>query len=53
MSSKEKLKCRKVPCVLQFYVPNQQIQPEDYAHHMLLEVKMTSNLVISQHILLN
>ena len=32
--SKEKLKCRKFPFVLQFYVPNQQTQPEEYAHHM-------------------
>ena len=35
MSSKEKLKCQKIPFVLQFYVPNQQTQPEEYAHHML------------------
>ena len=35
MSSKEKLKCRKIPFVLQFYVPNEQTQPEEYAHHML------------------
>ena len=35
MSSKEKLKCRKVSYVLQSYVPNQLTQPEEYAHHML------------------
>ena len=35
MPSKEKLKCQKVPYVLQFYVPNQQTQPSEYAHHML------------------
>ena len=35
MLSKEKLKCRKIPFVLQFYVPNEQTQPEEYAHHML------------------
>ena len=35
MSSKEKLKCQKIPFVLQFYVPNEQTQLEEYAHHML------------------
>ena len=35
MSSKEKLECQKIPFLLQFYVPNQQTQPEEYAHHML------------------
>ena len=35
MSSKEKLKCRKVPHILQFYVPNQHTQPEEYSHYML------------------
>ena len=35
MSSKEKLKCGKILFVVQFYVPNQQTQPEEYAHHML------------------
>ena len=34
MSPKKKLKCRKVPYAFQFYVPNQQTQPEEYAHHM-------------------
>ena len=60
MSSREKLKCQKVPYVLQFYVPDQLTQPEEYAHHMLfmyysslLQVKMTSSLVIPQHMLIN
>ena len=34
MSFNEKLKCRKVPYVLQFYVPNQLTEPEEYPHHM-------------------
>ena len=36
MSSKEKVKCRKILFVLQFYIPNQQTQRGEYAHHMLL-----------------
>ena len=35
MSSKEKLKYHKIPFVLQFYIPNQQTEPEKYAHQML------------------
>ena len=35
MSSKEKLKYQKITFVLQFYIPNQQTQPEEYAHQML------------------
>ena len=35
MPSKEKLKCGKISFVLQFYVPNQQTQPEEYVHHIL------------------
>ena len=38
MSSKEKLKCHKGPYFLQFYVPNQQMQPEEYVHHMAFYV---------------
>ena len=56
LSSKEKLKCRKILFVLQFYVPNQQNQPGEYAHHMILmylERRMTENLVILQHIAIN
>ena len=30
----EKLKCRKIPYVLQYYVPNKETSPEEYAHHM-------------------
>ena len=29
MSSKEKLECQKISLLLQFYVPNQQTQPEN------------------------
>lgn len=36
MSSKEKLKCRKVPKVLRYYTPNQHKFPEKYAHHILM-----------------
>ena len=35
MISKESLKCRKVKCVLRYYVPNQHKYPEKYAHHLL------------------
>ena len=35
MSSEEKLKCRKVKCVLRYHVPNRHIHPEKYSHHML------------------
>ena len=31
MSSKEKLKCRKILFALQFYVPNHQTQPGEYS----------------------
>ena len=33
--SNEKMKCRKTPYVLQYYVPNKETKPEEYAHHML------------------
>ena len=35
MSSKEKLKCRKVPYVMQFYVSNRDMCHEEYTHHIL------------------
>ena len=35
MSGNEKLKCRKVPYVLKYHVPNQHTHPEEYAHHLL------------------
>ena len=35
MSSKEKLKCRKVKSVLRYHVPNRHKNPEKYAHHIL------------------
>ena len=35
MSSKEKLKCRKVKVVLRYHVPNRHKYPEKYAHHLL------------------
>ena len=35
MSSKEKLKCRKVKSVLRYHVPNKHKYPEKYAHHIL------------------
>ena len=35
MSSKEKLKCHKIPNVLQYYEPNRHVHPENYYHHML------------------
>ena len=34
MSSNEKLKCRKVPYVLKYHVPNKHTHPEKLAHHM-------------------
>ena len=33
--SNEKLRCRKIPYVFQYYVPNKETSPEEYAHHML------------------
>ena len=33
--SNEKMKCRKTPYVLQYYVPNKETKPEEYVHHML------------------
>ena len=35
MSSKEKLKCRKVKSVLRYHVPHKYKYPEKYAHHLL------------------
>ena len=35
MSTKEKLKCWKVSCVLKLYVPNQKTKPEQYTHYLL------------------
>ena len=35
MSSKQKLKCRKVKAVLRYHVPNRHKYPEEYAHHLL------------------
>ena len=35
MSANEKLKCRKIPYVLKYHVPNQHTHPEEYAHHLL------------------
>ena len=35
MSSKEKLKCRKVKAVLRYHVPNPHKYAERYAHHLL------------------
>ena len=35
MNSKEKLKCRQVKAVLQYYIPNRHKYPEKYAHHLL------------------
>ena len=29
------MKFRKTPYVLQYYVPNKETKPEEYAHHML------------------
>ena len=36
MSSKQKLKCRKRKSILRYHIPNQQKDPEKYAHHLLL-----------------
>ena len=36
MSSKEKMKCRKLPSVLQYFTPNKNRDYESYAHHLLL-----------------
>ena len=36
MSSKEKLKCRKIRHGLRYHTPNRHIQPEEYAHHLLM-----------------
>ena len=36
MTSKEKVKCRKVRAVLRFHVPSRNKYPERYAHHILL-----------------
>ena len=35
MSSKEKLKCRKIRSVLRYHVPNKHKFPEKYSHHLL------------------
>ena len=35
MSSKEKLKCRKIPLLLQYHVPSKEGYPDEHAHHML------------------
>ena len=35
MSVNEKLKCRKVPYMLKYHVPNQHTHPEEYAHRLL------------------
>ena len=35
MSSKEKLKCRKVKAVLRYHVPNANKNAEEFAHHLL------------------
>ena len=35
MSSKGKLKCREVSFVLHFHVPNKELFPEEYTHHLL------------------
>ena len=36
MSNKEKLKCHKIPNVLQYYEPNRHVPAENYYHHMFL-----------------
>ena len=33
--SNEKLKCHKIPYVLQYYVTNKETSPEEFAHRML------------------
>ena len=35
MSSKDKLKCRKILFVQQFHIPNRERFPEEHAHHLL------------------
>ena len=35
MSANEKLKCRRVPYVLKYHVPNQHTHTEEYEHHLL------------------
>ena len=35
LRSNEKLKCRKIPYVLQYYVPNKETSPEEFAHRIL------------------
>ena len=35
MSSKQKIKCRKIRAVLRYHVPNRHKYPEKYAHHLL------------------
>ena len=35
MSSKQKVKCRKIRAVLRYHVPNRHKYPEKYAHHLL------------------
>ena len=35
MLSNEKFKSHKIPYVLQYYVPNKETSPEEYAYHML------------------
>ena len=34
MQSKEKLKCCKIPNLLQYYEPNRDAHPENYHHHI-------------------
>ena len=36
LQSNEKVKWHKTSYVLQYYVPNTETKPEEYAHHMLL-----------------
>ena len=36
MSNKEKVKCRRVPAVLKFHIPNRHTHPEGYCHSMLM-----------------
>ena len=36
MSSKEKMKCRKVPSLLRYFTPNKNRNYESYTHHLLL-----------------
>ena len=35
MSCSKKLRCRKVPCILRYHVPNRNKFPEKFAHHIL------------------